>query len=156
MRLSSATSSRGAGHVHWARDAAEARAIILEILRDARAKTVTKGKSMVSEEIGLNACLETNGLIPVETDLGEYIIQLRREPPSHIIAPAFHLHKEQVEETFRDAHTMLDPNRTLDERRALVAEARTMLRGLIRDCRCRHHRREFPERRGRCRRHRDQ
>ena len=66
---------------------------------------MTKGKSMVSEEIGLNAFLEANGIVPVETDLGEYIIQLRKEPPSHIIAPAFHLHKEQVEETFRDAHT---------------------------------------------------
>ncbi len=116
------------GTVHWARDAAEARATILGILRDAGAKTVTKGKSMVSEEIGLNAHLEANGLVPVETDLGEYIIQLRKEPPSHIIAPAFHLHKEQVEETFRDAHTTLDPNRSLDERQALVAEARTMLR----------------------------
>jgi L-lactate dehydrogenase complex protein LldF len=116
------------GHVHWARDAAEARAVILGILRDANAKTVTKGKSMVSEEIALNAHLEANGLIPIETDLGEYIIQLRKEPPSHIIAPAFHLHKEQVERTFRDAHTTLDPNRLLDERHALVAEARTMLR----------------------------
>ena len=119
--------SRG-GQVHWARDAAEARTIILGILRGANAKTVTKGKSMVSEEIRLNGFLEANGLIPIETDLGEYIIQLRREPPSHIIAPAFHLHKEQVEKTFRDAHTMLDPNRSLDERQALVAEARTMLR----------------------------
>ncbi|HTT96961.1 MAG TPA: lactate utilization protein B [Rhizomicrobium sp.] len=116
------------GQVHWARDAAEARTIILGILRDANARTVTKGKSMVSEEIGLNAYLEANGLIPVETDLGEYIIQLRKEPPSHIIAPAFHLHKEQVEKTFREAHTTLDPNRSLDERQALVSEARTMLR----------------------------
>jgi L-lactate dehydrogenase complex protein LldF len=116
------------GKVHWARDAADARTIILGILHDANARTVTKGKSMVSEEIGLNAFLEANGLIPVETDLGEYIIQLRKEPPSHIIAPAFHLHKEQVEETFRTAHTTLDPKRPLDERQALVAEARTMLR----------------------------
>lgn len=116
------------GYVHWARDAAEARTIILGILHTANAKAVTKGKSMVSEEIGLNAYLEANGLNPVETDLGEYIIQLRKEPPSHIIAPAFHLHKEQVEKTFRDAHTTLDPNRSLDERQALVLEARAMLR----------------------------
>jgi L-lactate dehydrogenase complex protein LldF len=116
------------GQVHWARDAGEAREIILRILREAGAKTVTKGKSMVSEEIELNPFLEANGLIPVETDLGEYIIQLRKEPPSHIIAPAFHLHKEQVEETFRGAHTTLDPKRPLDERQALVAEARAMLR----------------------------
>jgi len=116
------------GKVHWARDAGEAREIILGILRAAGARTVTKGKSMVSEEIELNPFLEANGLVPVETDLGEYIIQLRKEPPSHIIAPAFHLHKEQVEETFRAAHTTLDPARPLDERQALVAEARAMLR----------------------------
>jgi L-lactate dehydrogenase complex protein LldF len=116
------------GKVHWARDAAEAREVVLRILKDAGARTVTKGKSMVSEEIGLNAHLEAAGLIPVETDLGEYIIQLRGEPPSHIIAPAFHLNKEQVEETFRARHTALDPARPLHERQALVAEARTMLR----------------------------
>jgi L-lactate dehydrogenase complex protein LldF len=116
------------GLVHWARDAAEARDVVLRILREAGAKTVTKGKSMVSEEIALNAHLEAAGLVPIETDLGEYIIQLRKEPPSHIIAPAFHLHKEQVERTFRDAHTALDPARSLSERPALVAEARTMLR----------------------------
>jgi L-lactate dehydrogenase complex protein LldF len=116
------------GEVHWARDAGEARGIILQILRDAGAKIVTKGKSMVSEEIALNPFLETNGMLPVETDLGEYIIQLRKEPPSHIIAPAFHLHKEQVEQTFRETHRTLDPARNLDERQALVAEARIMLR----------------------------
>jgi L-lactate dehydrogenase complex protein LldF len=116
------------GHVHWARDAAEACEIVLAILRDAGARTVTKGKSMVSEEIELNPYLEANGLVPIETDLGEYIIQLRGEPPSHIIAPAFHLHKEQVEETFRKAHTTLDPARSLSERQALVGEARAMLR----------------------------
>ncbi len=116
------------GHVHWARDAREARTIILDILKEAGAKTVTKGKSMVSEEIALNQFLEANGLVPVETDLGEYIIQLRGEPPSHIIAPAFHLHKEQVADTFRVAHTTLDTTRNLDERASLVAEARTMLR----------------------------
>ena len=116
------------GDVHWARDPAEAREIILNILREAGAKTVTKGKTMVSEEIELNPYLEANGITPVETDLGEYIVQLRHEPPSHIIAPAFHLHKEQVAETFRTAHRQLDPERPLGERNALVAEARTVLR----------------------------
>jgi L-lactate dehydrogenase complex protein LldF len=122
-----AVSARG-GQVHWARDAAEARGIILGILKEAGARTVTKGKSMVSEEIGLNTFLEANGIRPVETDLGEYIIQLRKEPPSHIIAPAFHLNKEDVEVAFRAAHTGLDPARSLDERTALVGEARQMLR----------------------------
>jgi len=116
------------GKVHWARDAQEARTIVLSILRDAGAKTVTKGKSMVSEEIALNPFLEANGIEPIETDLGEYIIQLRHEPPSHIIAPAFHLNKEEVSDTFREAHTALDPARDIGERSALVAEARTVLR----------------------------
>jgi L-lactate dehydrogenase complex protein LldF len=116
------------GHVHWALDAADARRIILGILNDAGAKTVAKGKSMVSEEIALNAFLERNAIAPIETDLGEYIVQLREEPPSHIIAPAFHLNKEDVADTFRVAHTTLDASRSLDARTALVSEARAMLR----------------------------
>src|SRR5690606_23837741 len=78
------------GVVHWARDAEEARRIILDICKRVDAKTVTKGKSMVSEEIGLNEALIEQGMEVVETDLGEYIIQLAHEPPSHIIAPAVH------------------------------------------------------------------
>jgi L-lactate dehydrogenase complex protein LldF len=116
------------GQVHWARDAKEAREIVLRILHEAGAKSVTKGKSMVSEEIGLNPFLEANGIEPVETDLGEYIVQLRQEPPSHIIAPAFHLNKEDVAKTFRTAHDALDPDRPLAERIELVAEARRVLR----------------------------
>ncbi|HEY4112550.1 MAG TPA: lactate utilization protein B [Rhizomicrobium sp.] len=116
------------GHVHWARDAAEARDIVLAILREADARKVIKGKSMVSEEIGLNPFLEANGIAPIETDLGEYIVQLRREPPSHIIAPAFHLNKEDVADTFRAAHADLDPQRHLVERTELVGEARRVLR----------------------------
>ena len=116
------------GKVHWARNADDARAAVLAILRETDAKTVTKGKSMVTEEILLNPYLEQNGITPIETDLGEYIIQLRHEPPSHIIAPAFHLSKEQVADTFRQSHTELDPKRSLAERTELVAEARRMLR----------------------------
>ena len=116
------------GQVHWARNAAEAREVILDICRAAGARIVTKGKSMVAEEIALNDHLEANGITPVETDLGEYIIQLRHEPPSHIIAPAIHLMKEQVADTFRAAHQELDPARVLDEPRALCEEARTILR----------------------------
>jgi L-lactate dehydrogenase complex protein LldF len=116
------------GQVHWARDAAEARAAVLAICRSAGAKIVAKGKSMVAEEIALNDCLEQNGITPVETDLGEYIIQLRHEPPSHIIAPAIHLMKEQVADTFRAAHSELDPARPLAEARQLCDEARSVLR----------------------------
>ena len=82
------------GQVHWCSTADDARATVLEICRKAGARTVTKGKSMISEELGINAHLEANGIAPIETDLGEYIIQLRHETPSHIIAPAFHLNRE--------------------------------------------------------------
>ncbi|MCB8820486.1 LutB/LldF family L-lactate oxidation iron-sulfur protein [Microvirga rosea] len=116
------------GHVHFARNAEEARSIILSICREADAKTVTKGKSMISEEIGINAHLEANGITPVETDLGEYIIQLRHEMPSHIIAPAVHLNAIQVEQDFRRVHTNLDPKRDLSEPVQLLTEARAVLR----------------------------
>jgi L-lactate dehydrogenase complex protein LldF len=116
------------GHVHYAGDAAEARRMILDICRKAGARTVTKGKSMISEEIGLNQFLEANGVVPVETDLGEYIIQLRGEHPSHIIAPAVHVNKEEVEADFRRVHTHLDPARDLSEPTSLLAEARGELR----------------------------
>ncbi|HJU15564.1 MAG TPA: LutB/LldF family L-lactate oxidation iron-sulfur protein [Stellaceae bacterium] len=116
------------GRVHWARTAEEARAAVLEICRAAGAATVTKGKSMVAEEIALNEHLAAHGITPIETDLGEYIIQLRREPPSHIIAPAIHLVKEQVADTFRAAHQSLPVARPLGEARQLCDEARAMLR----------------------------
>ena len=116
------------GVVHWARDAAEARDAVLAVCRSVDARIVTKGKSMVAEEIALNDHLEANGITPVETDLGEYIIQLRGEPPSHIIAPAIHLMKEQVGDTFRAAHTALDPARPLADPTQLCAEARQVLR----------------------------
>ncbi|MEX2408260.1 MAG: LutB/LldF family L-lactate oxidation iron-sulfur protein [Rhodovibrionaceae bacterium] len=116
------------GQVHWCATAADARQAVLEICRSVEAKTVTKGKSMIAEEIGLNEFLEAKGIEPIETDLGEYIIQLRREPPSHIIAPAIHLTKEQVADDFRRVHDKLPADRQLTEPSALVDEARQMLR----------------------------
>lgn len=116
------------GHVHWASTAEEARQAILGICQKAGAKTVTKGKSMVGEEIAINDYLAENGITPVETDLGEYLIQLREEPPSHIIAPAIHLTREQVEKDFRRTHTGLPAERILEEPSQLVAEARAILR----------------------------
>ena len=115
-------------HVHWAEDAAAARDIILGICRDVGAKSVTKGKSMVSEEIALNAHLEDAGLEVVETDLGEYILQIRHEAPSHLIVPALHLTQTQVEADFRRVHATLPKDRNLDEASAMVAEARQVLR----------------------------
>ncbi len=116
------------GHVHWARDIHDGREIVHKICQSVGAKTVTKGKSMIGEEMAINEYLEEKGLIPVETDLGEYIIQLRHEPPSHIIAPAIHLRKSHVEEAFRKTHTELPKERNLDAPEALLSEARTMLR----------------------------
>ncbi|MGC8477249.1 MAG: lactate utilization protein B [Acetobacteraceae bacterium] len=116
------------GQVHFCADAAEARAVVLEICRAAGARTVTKGKSMISEELGINDHLEANGITPVETDLGEYILQLRHETPSHIIAPAFHLNREDWEASFRAAHTDLPAERVFRERRDILVEARTKLR----------------------------
>jgi L-lactate dehydrogenase complex protein LldF len=83
---------------------------------------------MISEEIGLNASLEGDGLEVVETDLGEYLIQIRGETPSHIIAPAIHLTQDQVEADFRRLHTKLPADRQLVEPAQLVAEARQILR----------------------------
>ena len=116
------------GHVHWAANAVEARGLILDICRKVNARTVTKGKSMITEEIGLNDFLEKNGITPVETDLGEYIIQLRGEHPSHIIAPAVHLTMDQIREDFRKAHTHLPADRPMSEPQSLLAEARGVLR----------------------------
>jgi L-lactate dehydrogenase complex protein LldF len=116
------------GHVHWAETAEDARRIVLDICKKANARTVTKGKSMITEEIALNDHLAANGIEPVETDLGEYIIQLRGEHPSHIIAPAVHLNKEQVEGDFRRVHTHLAKDRDLSEPVSLLSEAREVLR----------------------------
>ena len=101
------------GKVHFARTSREACEVIVGICKAEGAGIVAKGKSMISEEIGLNAALEAAGMTPVETDLGEYIIQLRHETPSHIIAPAVHLTKAQVEADFRRVHTQLPRDRDL-------------------------------------------
>jgi L-lactate dehydrogenase complex protein LldF len=116
------------GHVHWANTSAEASDIIVEICRQAGARTVTKGKSMVGEEADLNTALEAAGMEPIETDLGEYIIQLAKEPPSHIIAPAIHKTKEQVSALFHEHHQKYGLHEPLIDRAALVNEARTVLR----------------------------
>jgi L-lactate dehydrogenase complex protein LldF len=91
---------RNGGQVHFAADGAEARAIITAIINQAGGQLVVKSKSMTSEEIGLNQALEAAGLTPVETDLGEWIVQLAGETPSHIVAPAIHKSREQVAELF--------------------------------------------------------
>lgn len=116
------------GQVHWCSDATAAKTAIAQICRSAGGRTIAKGKSMIGEELGLNEHLEAEGFQPIETDLGEYIIQLRQEPPSHIIAPAIHLSKEQVAEAFRAHHTDLPPDRNLSEPTVMLNEARAVLR----------------------------
>jgi L-lactate dehydrogenase complex protein LldF len=112
------------GVVHWARDAEEARGIIVQLARERNVKLVTKSKSMVGEEIELNHALEAAGITPVETDLGEYIVQLAHERPSHIIAPVFHMTKEQVADLFtREFGRKVEP-----DIRSMVALARSELR----------------------------
>jgi L-lactate dehydrogenase complex protein LldF len=88
--------------VFFAEDAEQARGYILKVAKDAGVKRVVKGKSMTTEEIELNRWLEKEGIEAVETDLGEYIVQLRHEPPSHIITPAIHLSKEDIGHLFAD------------------------------------------------------
>jgi L-lactate dehydrogenase complex protein LldF len=88
--------------VHRATDAAHAREIVRGIVRDADAKTVVKSKSMMSEEIELNPALEADGVKVVETDLGEYVVQVSGDRPSHIIAPVIHLPKERVHRALSD------------------------------------------------------
>ncbi len=116
------------GVVHWAETPEEARRIVLDICRRVEAKQVNKGKTMISEEIGLNDFLSEQGIVPHETDLGEYIIQLRGETPSHIIAPAVHVTVPEIDRLFRDTHTHLPRDRDLSELSSLLAEARTILR----------------------------
>ena len=92
--------ARLGGTVHWARNGNEACAIILEIARSHNVRLVVKSKSMATEEIELNEAFEAAGIEPVETDLGEYIVQLAREKPSHILAPAIHKSKGDISELF--------------------------------------------------------
>src|SRR5512147_1642241 len=100
------------GHVHWAETAEEANRIVLQIAKDHNVTTVVKSKSMATEEIGLNRALEQVGIEALETDLGEYIIQLAGTGPSHIIVPAIHLKKEEIAALFSaklDINAPTDP-----------------------------------------------
>ena len=116
------------GTVHWCQTPADARRVILSLCQAADAKTVTKSKSMIAEELELNPFLEEHGIEPIETDLGEYVVQLADERPSHIIAPAVHKTKDQVADLFHEKHTPLGLTRRLDRVEELVEEAREVLR----------------------------
>jgi L-lactate dehydrogenase complex protein LldF len=113
------------GQVHWAADAAEARKIILAILREEKADEVIKIKTMTSAEIQLNPFLEAAGIRAYETDLAEIILQLGEDEPSHIVVPALHVNRSQVREIF--ARKMGIPDLS-DEPKVLTAAARDYLR----------------------------
>lgn len=89
-------------HVHWAMDAEEANKIVLSIAKEHNVKTVVKAKSMVSEEIALNKAFESVGIRAIETDLGEYIVQLLGQRPTHIVTPATHLSAEEIGRKFSE------------------------------------------------------
>lgn len=118
---------RQGGSVHWARTGEEACAIVKEIVRKAGAQEVVKSKTMVGEEIELNHSLEADGIDPIETDLGELIIQLAGERPAHIVAPAIHMTRHDVSDLFVDH---LRSDRTEDPEQ-LTAVARNTLREMF-------------------------
>jgi L-lactate dehydrogenase complex protein LldF len=112
--------------VHWAETTAEANAIVLGILKAAGATKVIKGKSMVTEEMELNHHLIANGVTPMESDLGEYIIQLAGEAPSHIVMPCIHKNKVEIAHLFDERIEGCGYTEDVD---ALTAAARKALRG---------------------------
>ena len=120
--------TRQGGHLHWAKDAEEAQNIIVNICKKHNAKTVAKGKSMAGEEININEALEAANIEPIETDLGEYIVQLAKEPPSHIIVPCVHKTREQIIELFSENHKQYGFNEVLKEVPEIVNEARKVMR----------------------------
>jgi L-lactate dehydrogenase complex protein LldF len=111
--------------VHWARTGEEACKIVVDICREAGARSATRVKSMLGEEIGLPRALADAGIERVETDLAEHIIQLAGDPPSHIVWPALHKTREQVAELFRTHHTDPGAMATVE---AMVQSARRQLR----------------------------
>lgn len=112
--------------VHYAETGDDLNSIVLDICQQHSARKVAKGKSMVTEETGLNSFLQRGGLEVMETDLGEYIVQQAGETPSHIVAPALHKTRHEIRDQFLDKHDLGD--RELDSIQDLVGEARTVLR----------------------------
>jgi L-lactate dehydrogenase complex protein LldF len=124
-RFETQATSRGAT-VLWAKDGAEICRHVVDIARRHGVTKATKSKSMLSEEAGLNQALAAAGVQPVETDLGEYILQINdNEPPSHIIAPVMHKNVEEVADLFAKTHHK--PRKT--DIPQLTREAREVLRG---------------------------
>lgn len=112
-------------HVHWARDAKEHNEIVHGILEKHQVKRVVKSKSMLTEECHLNPYLERHGIEIVDTDLGEWIVQLQDKPPSHIVMPAIHIKKEEIGELF---HEKLGTEEGASDPQYLTESARQHLR----------------------------
>ncbi len=112
------------GHVFWASNGDEARDYILGVAKRHGVRKVVKSKSMVSEEVHLAPALENAGIEVYETDLGEFIVQLRQEPPYHIVTPAMHLTRAQIAKLFKEKLGGVDT----DDPQKLVATARALLR----------------------------
>ena len=125
-QLEANVTARG-GVVHWARDAAEANAIVVSLVRGTGAEEVVKVKSMATQEIGLNEALEAAGIAALETDLAELIVQLGHDTPSHILVPAIHRGRAEIREIFVREMPGVDPSLT-DEPAVLAAAARAHLR----------------------------
>lgn len=119
---------RRRGQVHWADDAEDACRIVRDICARVGAKTVTKGKSMVSEEIGLNQALEADGLEVLETDAGEYIVQLAKEAPSHIVMPTIHKTTSQIAALFEEHHRQYGFTERTEDAAQLIAQVRSVMR----------------------------
>lgn len=116
--------ARLGGHVFFARTKDEANEYIKEVVLKKQAKKIVKAKSMVTEEIHLNDSLKEIGCEVIETDLGEYILQLDEEPPSHIVTPALHKNREQIRDVFREKHHYTET----DKPEELALHARKKLR----------------------------
>jgi L-lactate dehydrogenase complex protein LldF len=116
--------------VHWAQSVEEGNRIILDILKKAGARTIIKGKSMVSEEMHFNHFLDENGIRAIESDLGEYIIQLAGETPSHIVMPAIHKNRDDIGKLFQQK---MEAQPYTEDPEELTAAARRVLRQLFAD-----------------------
>ena len=123
LRFEQEATARGAV-VHWAETTDEVNRIVVEIAAHHGVHKVVKSKSMVSEECGLNDALEREGLDVLETDLGEYILQLAHESPSHIVAPVVHKSKEEISDLFEEKHHRVRTTEIAE----LCREAREVLR----------------------------
>jgi L-lactate dehydrogenase complex protein LldF len=119
--------TKAGGHVHWARDAAEANEIVAGLVRGAQADKVVKVKSMTTQEIGLNDALAAHGIAAIETDLAELIVQLGHDLPSHILVPAIHKNRSEIRDIFRREMPGVPPDLT-DDPAALAGAARAHLR----------------------------